>query len=269
MTLEAIGGRRYGPYPVRAVAEKVAEYVAATGDDPHRWTEVAPPSYAGALLFAVAPRLLADPEVAASAGAVIHGEQTFAWHRAVPVDGALLVTGRVGRVRERGGTFFVGFDLEITGDDGPLVTGTSLFLMSGDRPPAAAGSEEDEPASGEGSRLGWPPPGDTLARSASRADLVRYAGASLDWNPIHWDHAAAVAAGLPGVVVHGLLQSAWLCQAAGRATDRALVTARFRFRAPLRPAVEVTATGQDTAGGFETSLVTPDGEVVTTGSFGP
>jgi acyl dehydratase len=39
----------------------------------------------------------------------------------------------------------------------------------------------------------------------TRGDLVRYAGASTDFNPIHWSDAAAEKLGLPGVVAHGML----------------------------------------------------------------
>lgn len=38
-----------------------------------------------------------------------------------------------------------------------------------------------------------------------RADLVRYAGASGDLNPIHWNDRFAREVGLPGVIVHGML----------------------------------------------------------------
>lgn len=37
-----------------------------------------------------------------------------------------------------------------------------------------------------------------------RADLVRYAGASGDFNPIHWSDRVAASVGLPGVVAHGM-----------------------------------------------------------------
>ncbi|MGH3763111.1 MaoC family dehydratase [Actinophytocola sp.] len=37
-----------------------------------------------------------------------------------------------------------------------------------------------------------------------RADLVRYAGASLDFNPIHWNDRVADEVGLPGVIAHGM-----------------------------------------------------------------
>ncbi len=42
----------------------------------------------------------------------------------------------------------------------------------------------------------------------TRADLVRYAGASGDFNPIHWSDRAAREAGLPGVIAHGMLTMA-------------------------------------------------------------
>ncbi len=41
-----------------------------------------------------------------------------------------------------------------------------------------------------------------------RADLVRYAGASGDFNPIHWDERTAKAVGLPDIIAHGMLTMA-------------------------------------------------------------
>jgi acyl dehydratase len=38
----------------------------------------------------------------------------------------------------------------------------------------------------------------------TRADLVRYAGASGDFNPIHYSDRVARSVGLPGVVAHGM-----------------------------------------------------------------
>lgn len=40
--------------------------------------------------------------------------------------------------------------------------------------------------------------------TVDRAGLVRYAGASGDLNPIHWNERAAREAGLPGVIAHGM-----------------------------------------------------------------
>jgi acyl dehydratase len=53
--------------------------------------------------------------------------------------------------------------------------------------------------------------GDELAPltvTLTRADLVRYAGASLDFNPIHWSESTATGVGLPDVIAHGMLTMA-------------------------------------------------------------
>lgn len=61
-------------------------------------------------------------------------------------------------------------------------------------------------------RLERPPAvGDELGPwtvSVDRARLVRYAGASGDFNPIHWNERVATGVGLEGVIVHGMLTMA-------------------------------------------------------------
>ncbi len=47
-----------------------------------------------------------------------------------------------------------------------------------------------------------------LSVHVRRADLVRYAGAALDFNPIHWNERIAKSVGLPGVISHGMLSMA-------------------------------------------------------------
>ncbi|WP_410815052.1 MaoC family dehydratase [Micromonospora sp. 067-2] len=42
----------------------------------------------------------------------------------------------------------------------------------------------------------------------TRADLVRYAGASGDFNQIHWSDRFATKVGLPGVIAHGMFTMA-------------------------------------------------------------
>src|SRR6202046_1662927 len=42
----------------------------------------------------------------------------------------------------------------------------------------------------------------------TRRDLVRYAGASGDFNPIHWNERHATSVGLPDVIAHGMLTMA-------------------------------------------------------------
>ncbi len=41
-----------------------------------------------------------------------------------------------------------------------------------------------------------------------RVDLVKYAGASGDFNPIHWNETFAKSVGLPNVIAHGMFTMA-------------------------------------------------------------
>ena len=44
--------------------------------------------------------------------------------------------------------------------------------------------------------------------TVDRARLVRYAGASGDFNPIHWNARVATSVGLPDVIAHGMFTMA-------------------------------------------------------------
>jgi acyl dehydratase len=254
MPLESLTGRAYGPHPFRVCSDKVAEYVLATGDDPARWTRFAPPAFASVALFIVAPAFLEDRDVAPHTRVLVHTDQTFRWHLPWLIEEALSVRGTVERVRTRGSGSFVTFSMTVDNAAGERVLDSgSTFLMSSESPDSSP-EEGSEPPVGERARnepphpTSFPAVGEEFAgiwKSASRSDLVRYAGATRDWNPIHFDHDAAVAAGLPGVVVHGLLMAAWAMQAGARMVDHPLpiAGARFRFRAPLRPGEQAAVSG--------------------------
>jgi acyl dehydratase len=232
MALADITGRAYGPVPYRLDPEKVADFIDATGDDAAQHIESAPQGFAGALLFAVAPALLADPDLASHSHGVIHGDQSFRWHRPFEYGTEVSVRGAVSKLRERGGVAFLGFSLSVGDDAGPVCEGESTFVLSGSESAASGHAERSEPAPDEATAASIDDA--AIHRTVTRRGLVKYAGASRDYNPLHWDHATAVAAGLPGVVVHGLLQSAWILQATGPVSS-----ARLRFRAPLLPGVGV------------------------------
>ncbi|PZM96552.1 MAG: dehydratase [Actinobacteria bacterium] len=69
----------------------------------------------------------------------------------------------------------------------------------------------------------------------TRADLIRYAGASGDFNPIHWSDRVATKVGLPGVIAHGMFTMALV----GRAVTEwaggpdAVVEYGVRFARPV------------------------------------
>jgi acyl dehydratase len=69
----------------------------------------------------------------------------------------------------------------------------------------------------------------------TRADLVRYAGASGDFNNIHWSDRAARAVGLPDVIAHGMLTMALAGRYVGEwcGDPGALLDFRVRFSRPV------------------------------------
>ncbi len=278
MELAELAGRSYGPVTLEISAAKVAEYVDATSDEPGRWGTHAPPSYAGALLFVMAPRFLFSDDVRAYTRVLVHSDQRFAWHGPIAVGDEVAVAAEVARVRVRAPLHFVTFTASVDGAGGRLIDSESTFLMAAEGEPDPGPEVGEPPVSeagpcsvaspiqhaGAGSML------PSLAKSASRADLVRYAGASGDFNPIHFDHDAARAAGFEGVVVHGLLMGAWASQIAAATSRRPdpLAELRLRFRNPLRPAAAATVSGQvasvdDETAALELSVTAGDTELVT------
>ncbi|MBX7265165.1 MaoC family dehydratase [Micromonospora sp. Llam7] len=69
----------------------------------------------------------------------------------------------------------------------------------------------------------------------TRADLVRYAGASGDFNPIHWSDRFATKVGLPGVIAHGMFTMALVGRAvtAWAGSPDAVVEYGVRFTRPV------------------------------------
>ena len=63
----------------------------------------------------------------------------------------------------------------------------------------------------------------TQRYAVRRADLVRYAGAAGDFNPIHWSDRVATSVGLPGVIAHGMFTMALAARAVADWTDGAEV----------------------------------------------
>jgi acyl dehydratase len=82
--------------------------------------------------------------------------------------------------------------------------------------------------------------------TVTRADLVAYADASGDHNPIHQDEDVARSVGLPGVIAHGMYSMAVAARmVAGWAGDPAAVKRlRVRFSSMIEPGQTLTAKGE-------------------------
>ena len=69
----------------------------------------------------------------------------------------------------------------------------------------------------------------------TRADLIRYCGASGDFNVIHWSERLATQVGLPGVIAHGMFTMALVGRAvtAWAGAPDAVVDFSVRFSRPV------------------------------------
>ncbi len=97
----------------------------------------------------------------------------------------------------------------------------------------------------------------------TRADLVRYAGASTDFNPIHWSERVARGVGLSDVIAHGMLTMAVACRlVTGWAGDQGAIRSYgVRFTRPVVvPDDDTGATVEITGKVGAVSESGPDGE---------
>ena len=100
---------------------------------------------------------------------------------------------------------------------------------------------------------------ETQRYAVTRADLVGYAAASGDHNPIHQDEQVALAVGLPGVIAHGMYTMALAARAVEAWFPGAeVVSLGCKFTSPVVvPAdgaaeVEVAGEVKDSADGLTT-----------------
>lgn len=206
---------------------------------------VAPPTFPATFRFQPIPGLELP------LAGLIHGEQYFELDRPIVAGDRVTCVSRLTDLYQRTGssgpmTFVV---REVTGTDSQ---GERLFLSRSTvivrepalQPAARAAGEAPETAaaafaptterSGEIPPLALPP--------ITRTQLVQYAGASGDFNPIHFDDEFARARGLGGVIAHGMLVLGLMARhLAGWAGEAGrLSRLQVRFRAPVRPGDTVT-----------------------------
>ena len=88
----------------------------------------------------------------------------------------------------------------------------------------------------------------TLVKHPKTRQLVMWAGASNDYNEIHYDKDVALAQNLPGVIIHGWLTASYLCQTLTDWIGDEGVLKKFSvaFRGMLFPGQDVTCKGKVT-----------------------
>lgn len=84
-----------------------------------------------------------------------------------------------------------------------------------------------------------------LAEDLTRTQIVQYAGASGDYNPVHTDEVFAVHAGFPSVFAHGMLTMAMTARAlTGWLGEENLTRYGVRFRKQVWPGDRLVVTAE-------------------------
>ncbi len=190
---------------------------------------VAPPTFLVAAIPGALGLPVDDPAFGLDFSLIVHGEQRFSLSRPVVAgDELTAVTALTGlRTVATNEVLTAGYDFRTTSGE-PVAMGLCGLVSRGTADPnagpvrVAAPVPPAPPTSPESSARASTVRYDDVEVGAElpaasfrirRADLVRYAGASGDFNPIHWNEKVAAEVGLPGVIAHGMLTMA----TAGRA----------------------------------------------------
>jgi acyl dehydratase len=268
-------GKEYPPVRYEVGREKLREFAIAVGEtDPVYHDEQAAkaaghpdlpavPTFPVVLGHRAGAAVIGDPELGLDYSRVVHGEQRFAYRRPPRAGDRLLAAARVAAIESKGHHELLTIATGITTEEGePVCQATSLLISRGT---AAEGAESSiAPDDGSRSSFEQAPPvaglgarrpaagvavGDDvgeLREPIDRLDLIRYAGASGDFNVIHWSDEAATAVGLPGVIAHGMYSMGVAARLVARwaGDPAALRRLRVRFSAMIRPGQTLIVRGQ-------------------------
>ena len=216
----ALIGKEYrGLEPCAVTAEGAAAYAGATNADIAAYVgqdAVAPPMFGVAFSVKALSAPLFDPELRVDMMRLVHGDQEMRFVAPVRAGGAEaggVVTaagGAAGRAVVIGGAPTVNAELKVTVPQDRWV----LFV----RGPRKKESLEAEKRERDAEEAAWQERGPawTATQVVDADQSLRYADASGDHNPIHKDEAMAKAAGLPGIILHGLCTMAFVHNAAVR-----------------------------------------------------
>jgi acyl dehydratase len=248
--------------------ERIAAYAAATNDSiaAHASGELAPP------VFAIVPafQALATASVtiipAELIMRILHGEQDFHFH--APIRPGTTVATRavpIGvRGRSSGVTVVVRGETRDAGTGELLVEQYMTSFVRGAEADLAVG--EDAPGHAFDESLRGREPDAQVEQTFDADQTFRYSEASGDPMPIHLDESVAKAAGLPGIIIHGLCTMAFTSVAAIQHAcpdDPArLGRLAVRFARPVQPGQTITTRLWETDGNLAYETTSDSGEVV-------
>ncbi|HEX4191274.1 MAG TPA: MaoC family dehydratase N-terminal domain-containing protein [Marmoricola sp.] len=126
---QSLVGRTFGPTAVHEVTEEALAAFAAAIGTPYAAGGPAPATYPIVVSFASMQDLMADPGVGIELHHVVHGEQRFAYERAIVAGDRLRAEIVVDTLRQIGGADIIATSSAITDADGALVCTAKATLV--------------------------------------------------------------------------------------------------------------------------------------------
>jgi len=123
-------GRTYEAPLFEVTEASIRAYMQAIGDLHQEAELVAPPTYAMVYGFSPYMQLFQDREVGLNLAGLVHGEQSFIFHRTVRPGDRIRSRGRLAAVNTRGDLELVTFEVSAQDEAGRAVSdATALFVI--------------------------------------------------------------------------------------------------------------------------------------------
>lgn len=248
----ALIGKEYGSLePVTVTAEGALAYAAATNASFPAYRgpgAIAPPMFGVAFSIKALSAPLFDPELQVDMMRLVHGDQDMAFLKAVRPGDVITSSSKVLDIADKttGELLTVAVTSKNQRGETVLEARSGLFI----RGPRKKESLEAEKREREAEENAWAAQGPawTATQVVDADQSLRYAEASGDHNPIHKDEAMAKAAGLPGIILHGLctmafVHNAGVAQAGGDPMKVRRLAVRFNRPVMMGDSLSIEARG--------------------------
>ncbi len=262
---KAAVGREGEPGSFEITAEKIQKYALATNEANPLFLEpgknggktLAPPCFAFTYSSPGMAKVLFHKDLGIDFVRLVHGEQEFKYHAPAWSGQTVSTKAKIAAIetKDTGETFTI--ESETRDPAGKLLTEARfLFFIRGKG--SGAKKTEEEPAR----KYLFQTP-----MVVAPDQPIRYGNASGDTNPIHMNEAAGKAAGLGGIILHGLCTLAFASKALvdgiAKGDTTKLRRLGVRFSKPVRPGDTVTTrVWEDGPGKYGFDAVLQDGTTV-------
>ena len=269
-------GKLYTCPPYFASAAHMLAYAHATNDENSWYVDedreggiIAPAVFPVRILHYLLEQALTDPDLNVDMVMLLFGEQDLRFHHPMKPGDLITTQGNISHIEAKSS----GEVFDVTGafvrDGETVCESTSRFFIR-----SRNGGKKKGGAKKEAPKLP-----DFLFEepmTVRKDQTYDYAEASLDRNPIHIDDGVAEAAGLGGIILHGLCSMAFASQAvikrAAGGDPNLLKRLKVRFARPVKPGETTTTQAWKTGETADTlelgfRVVNQDGVVVITGGI--